>query len=198
MRFVVVDPQNDPRLIPWIQNQYIGDTTRHPYNFMSMLELGVRLDDLIPNEQLMAALRESEYGDGENVELFDNMYVQYILSNDKPFIALMNLCSDFLKEDDVILISNYNNRVTMPILDCLLKLIQERYGVMAFLVNTIDDIEDLNMKSSSFGDLDKQIVFSDDTIRFCRLTKQPLSDITNEEIVEDARSLMESAMPGAY
>ena len=195
MRFIVVDPQNDPRLIPWIKDQYIGDKDRHPYNFMSVLEMGVRLDDIIPDEHLMSVLRDTEYGDAETSEMFDAMYIKRILDNDKPFVAFMNLCSDFLKDEDVILISNYNNRVVMPILDCLLKLIQERYGIKAFLVNTVDDIEDLNMKSSAFGDVTQQTMLSFDIVKFCGITKQPLSDITQEEIAEDAQSLIDSAIP---
>ena len=194
MRFIVVDPQNDPRLIPWIKDQYIWDKDRHPYNFMSALEMGARLDDLIPDEHLMSVLRETEYGDAETSETFDAMYIKRIFDNDKPFVAFMNLCCDFLKDEDVMLISNYNNRVVIPILDCLLKLIQERYGIKAFLVNTVDDIEDLNMKSSALGDFNQQIMLSCDVVRFCDITKQPLSDITSEEIAEDAKSLIDSAM----
>lgn len=194
MKFVVVDPQNDPRLIPWIQDKVKDGCPT--YNLLSILEIGVRLDKLIPKKSVMDYLLlkmsgEEDNGDGYD-KLFDQAYAAQIIGDDATFIHFMTLMSGVVGNEDVILISNYSSPSTMVILDSLLKLIKERYGLSAFLINELDDLNGLSLESSSIGDLNNHMVYSDDICRYNSLTNMVEVGATPEEIAEDTQSMLES------
>ena len=189
MKLNIVDPQCDPRLIDYVMTRSIS-MARLPFNFYSIIQYGVMLNNLIPVPNVMILLRESEYGDGNSL-LFDQAYANQLIVNEPSFIDLMSLLCNIEYQDEVILMSNYNNRVIMPILDSLLKFIQEKYGIDSFLINTIDDIDDLS--SSEFESPIKYQTFVHDIQRYYKLINQNIPVASAEEIEEDLKSLRDSS-----
>lgn len=190
MRLIIVDPQNDPRLVRWITTKAIADD-RPPFNVFSILDYGYRLDKLAPLNEFLEYLKEDETGDTNSIQ-FDQKYAQYILGNDEAFIAFMSIMSKVIDEEDTIVISNYNSPALMPIIDSLLKLIQQRYGINAFIVNTVEDLESIHLKYNEFGSYQQQLLYSSDVERFAKLTKQNISGVSQKEIEEDMECMYES------
>ena len=190
MRLIIVDPQNDPRLVKWITTKAIADD-KPPFNVFSILDYGYRLDKLAPLNDFLEYLKEDETGDTNSIQ-FDQKYAQYILGNDEPFIAFMSIMSKVIDEEDTVVISNYNSPALMPIVDSLLKLIQQRYGINAFIVNTIEDLESIHLKYNEFGSYANQLTYASDIERFGKLTKQNIGGATQEEIKEDMECMYES------
>ena len=85
MRLIIVDPQNDPRLVEWITTKAVADDKK-PFNVFSILDYGYRLDKLAPLNDFLEYLKEDETGDTNSIQ-FDQKYAQYILGNDEAFIA---------------------------------------------------------------------------------------------------------------
>lgn len=189
MKLSVVDPQNDIRLLDYIMVKSIA-MARAPYNFYSIIQHGVMLNNLIPTPEVMTLLRQSSYGDGDTI-LFDKEYANQLIYNDASFIDLMNLLSNIEYQDEVILMSNYSNRVIMPILDSLLKFIYERYGIDSFLINTIDDIDDLSV--SEFASPLQYNMLTSDIQRYYKLIKQKIPIASEEELEEDLKALRDSS-----
>ena len=189
MKLNVVDPQCDPRLIEYVMTKSIS-MARLPYNFYSIIQYGIMLNNLIPSPNVMILLRESGFGDGDSL-LFDKAYADQLTTNIPSFIDLMNLLSNIEYQDEVILMSNYNNRVIMPVLDSLLKFIQEKYGIDAYLINTIDDIDDLS--SSEFASPFQYQTFVSDIQKYYKLINQSIPIASPEELEEDLRSLRDSS-----
>jgi hypothetical protein len=190
MRLIIVDPQNDPRLVEWITTKAVADD-KQPFNVFSILDYGYRLDKLAPLNDFLEYLKEDETGDTNSIQ-FDQKYAQYILGNDEAFIAFMSIMSKVIDEEDTIVISNYNSPALMPIIDSLLKLIQQRYGINAFIVNTIEDLESIHLKYNEFGSYEQHLTFVNDVERFSKLTKQPIITATQKEIEEDMECMYES------
>lgn len=189
MKLTIIDPQNDYRLLEWCQTRAIA-TQKLPFNFFSIINFGLRLDHLCPDTNLLKYLAENKITGKDDSYKFDYGYATQIVTNEKTFIDFMTLMDSVVKNDETILMSNYTSSFVMPILDSLLKFIQERYGIYAFIVNTLDDIDPLS--SSEFGTLEQQMCFSTDLARYAKLTNKPIELATQKEIEEDLMSLQAS------
>jgi len=189
MKLNVVDPQNDPRLIEYILVRSIS-MARLPFNFYSLLQYGIMLNNLIPVPEVMSLLKQSSYGDSDTY-LFDKEYANQLVIHTPSFIDLMNMLSNIEHQDEIILISNYSNRMIMPILDSLLKLIQERYGIDSYLTNTLDDIDQFSV--SEFASPIQYNVFVSDIQRYYKLIKQQIPIATEAELEEDLQALRDSS-----
>ena len=188
MKLTVIDPQSDMDLLQWLSTKVVSDM-RLPYNFYSILDYGIRLDHLYPKDELLPLLKETMDGDGNSLQ-FDQAYARQILQDDPTFIDFMTLMHGVIKDEETILISNYTSPLIMPILDSLLKAIQQRYGINGFIVNTMDDLDSLS--SSEFGTLQQQLTFSEDCVRFAKLTGKAVVTASQDEVKEDLLALQES------
>lgn len=191
MKLMILDPQNDPRFIEYININIIKGTPI--YNFYSLLDCGIYLNNLRPVDELKILLRDSIFGDSETLE-FDKAYANQLIANPYSFMDLELLLGSVTNNESTILLSNYNNRVIMPILDSLLKLIQERYGLDYFIYNIVEDIDDTEY--SQFSDNIKQQVLLADQERAYVLFQQhkrqfPMDYNIRAEIEEDFRILSE-------
>ena len=108
--------------------QYI-DTSATVINFNSLIE-GYPSSGLIPPNNLGAM---NEYD-------FDIRYMQWIMGNDIIFINFMNLVMEIYYGRDVYLIINLDEWGTIMI-ESLLKLIQQRYGINGTFINDYEDIK---------------------------------------------------------
>lgn len=188
MKLTIVDPQNEPKLLDWLMTKVLSDA-RLPYNLYSIIDYGIRLDHLYPNPTSLKLLEETTYGDGSTLR-FDQAYATQILNDDATFVDFMSLMHGVIRDEETILMSNYTSKVVMPVLDSLLKFIQQRYGIIGFIVNTIDDLDTLG--TSEFGTLQQQMVFSEDCVRYAKLTNKPIATATQEELEEDIKALQYS------
>lgn len=101
------------------------------YKVFNFTSLGEELKDsgLIPPNNLGAI---NEYD-------FDMKYAAYILNNDAIFINFMNIICELYYGNNVYLaISDLD--WSMVLVESLLKLIQQRYGINATFVQTYEDI----------------------------------------------------------
>lgn len=183
MKLTIYDPQNDYRLVDYIITRSIS-LGLLPYNFYSILQYGIMLNELMPVD----ILRELQYND-ESFD-FDVAYANKLLSHEPTFIQLMTLLHDIELRDETILISNYTNEKMMPIIDSLLKFIYERYGIDSFIINTIEDID--HFSSSEFVSQFHYQTFVADVHRYYKLTKRPIMVASKEEIEEDLSTLYDN------
>ena len=80
----------------------------------------------------------------------------------------MKLLYRIQETDNTILITNHLNPNVTPIVDSLLKLIQQRYGLNAFIVNDIDDIDRFGI--SDFASWEGYSVYLEDVKRVAEMT----------------------------
>lgn len=100
------------------------------YNFCGLIE-GYRDARLMPPNSLGSI---SEYD-------FDIKYMHYILDNDYIFINFMSIIMDLYYGKNVyLIISDSNDEWCSMITESLLKLIQQRYGIVAAKIDSFEDI----------------------------------------------------------
>ena len=126
------------------------------YNITSLSEKYKRIP-LIPPNSLGA---NSEYE-------FDIKYMNWILGNDNNFCSLMTIINDLVNRDVFLLISNDN--WSKILIESLLKLIQQRYGINAVYIDTEDDL--LYAEESGFSDYGV-LNLDEDRTRYMNLYEQ--------------------------
>lgn len=108
------------------------------YNFSSLKEGFVRLN-LLPPHTLGS---NSEYE-------FDVNYMNYILGNDLIFMNFMVIILEIYNGNNVYLLVS-NDEWSQLLIDSLMKLIQQRYGINGVQVETMEDF--YYAKDDSFAD----------------------------------------------
>ncbi len=98
------------------------------FNFSSLGE-GMRDCNLIPPNNLGAI---NEYD-------FDLKYANYILGNDGIFINFMNIICELYYGHNVYIATSEGMDWSNTLLESLLKLIQQRYGLNATLIQSMED-----------------------------------------------------------
>ena len=139
MKLTIVDPAPCPQLVGWMQMREEMEQAK-VYRFYTLCMLGTPLDHLLPNPQVMQYLRESEFGDADTRQ-FDIAYANQLLQDPMSFIDLMTLLMSTQMVPETILSSNYTHPLVMPILDSLMKFLQQRYGIQCCIVNDMIDID---------------------------------------------------------
>lgn len=109
------------------------------YNFSSLREGFPRLN-LMPPHTL-----------GANTEYeFDVNYANYIMSNDIIFMNFMTIVMELYYGHSVYLLIS-EDEWSQLLVDSLMKLIQQRYGINGVLVNCMEDL--LYAKEETFSDV---------------------------------------------
>ena len=138
------------------------------YNITSLSEKYKRIP-LIPPNSLGA---NSEYE-------FDIKYMNWILGNDNNFCSLMIIINDLVNRDVFLLVSNDN--WSKILIESLLKLIQQRYGINAVYIDTEDDL--LYAEESGFSDYGV-LNLDEDRTRYMNLYEQ-YAIATGEYTIDD-------------
>jgi hypothetical protein len=100
------------------------------YNFSSLREGFPRLN-LMPPRTL-----------GANTEYeFDVKYMQYIIGNDIVFMNFMTIILDLYNGFNVYLLVDEDEYWSNMLVDSLMKLIQQRYGINGVCVNCLEDFQ---------------------------------------------------------
>lgn len=115
-------------------------------NYSSYIE-GIERINLIP----------SVYGyDRTSVE-FDKFYFSFIYDNDDNFMEFSKIFMSLYYGKDVVLLATRDESIFDDILESLLKLIQQRFGITASYVENIEDIscvEDVEFSVQGLFNLD--------------------------------------------
>lgn len=127
-------------------------------NFNSLIE-GFPSANLLPPNNLGAI---SEYD-------FDVKYMNWILCNDTNFINFMNIIMEIYYGRDVYLIITKDDW-GFTLIESLLKLIQQRYGINGTFINSSDDI--LYASESEFNPYYGLANFDQDKERYVYLYEQ--------------------------
>lgn len=98
------------------------------YNFSSLREGFPRLNLMLPHN--LGANSEYE---------FDVNYANYIFSNDIVFMNFMTIIIELYYGHSVFLLIS-EDEWSLLLIDSLMKLIQQRYGINGVLVNTMEDL----------------------------------------------------------
>ena len=106
------------------------------YNVSSMYE-GIPRLNILPTAMINCG----------DEKMFDMSYANYILENDAIFSEMMKIMYSLYMNENVALLVT-RNPVLDVITESLLKLIQQRYGYSAYLINCIEDLEYVNIDFS--------------------------------------------------
>ena len=135
------------------------------FGFYSMLGYGTPLSNLNPREPVMKHLGVAlNFPDREEEEsrAFDIMYAEQLMNDKASFFDLMKIMSALQSNgtDEVIVVTNYNHPVVMPIVDSLIKFIQERYGIRSYITSYPEDIDPYTV--SEFEDMEHYMLYLKD------------------------------------
>jgi hypothetical protein len=108
------------------------------YNFNTMKEGYESLQILIPPNNI-------GHLDGFD---FDVAYMQYIMNNDTTFVYFFRIINDIYLGKDVFLFADDNDWAE-NLIESLLKLIQQRYGINAMNIITDEDYIDAKLHGKS-------------------------------------------------
>ena len=112
------------------------------YRLYTLSIFGENVPNLIPNQACMVHLRECDFGDSDTYE-FDRQYAAQIMSNIYSFIDLFKILSKIEDHEEVIVLTDYTHPNSIPIIDSLIKFIQQRYSLQTIIINEITDIDPL-------------------------------------------------------
>ena len=139
MKLEIVDPMIDQNLIEWVMTK--GDSGKAAvFRYYSLWMYGLPLNCLQPKQEIMKYLFESEEGD-QNSKIFDQLYAEQIMNDKGTFFDMMTFLESLERYDETIIVSNYTHPNVYPILDSLIKFIQQRYGIQTFIINDSYDID---------------------------------------------------------
>lgn len=140
------------------------------FNFYSMVEIGEYLNHLNPYPNIFSYLQQDNGEGDENTIQFDLAYVNQLLYDNDTFIDFMKIMMNLEIYDNVIVVTNYDNPYIMYVVESLIKIIQERYGIQSYIVNCIEDIDELNV--SEFTQ-EGYLNYIQDMDRFKAITSTP-------------------------
>ena len=143
MKLTFVDPTMDPRLLDWASSKDISGGCSI-YRFYTIYMYGKSLDNLIPSNDCMQVLKKCGFGDSNTIE-FDQRYAAELLCDPMKFVDLVTILLSLQRDQETIIISNYLHPYAMPIVESLIKFIQERYSIQSYVVNDCMDINDLKV-----------------------------------------------------
>ena len=168
MKLIIVDPQNDPKLIDHIYTKILT-SQKLPYNFFSLLQVGISLSNLFPKDRkLITNLNRLDLTDEEIYNDIDMKYVNLLYNDDEIFNDLMKLVSAvYNNEEDTILLTDMNSRIISILLEIILKSIKERYGINPIIIRDVDDID--SFQSPEIGNIYQQQNYYNDLQRWIQL-----------------------------
>ena len=188
MSLIFADPFRDPILTQYIVDKFKIDQIKL-YNFGSIINAGIRLDALYPQPNVMVLLKEAKFGEGDD-ELtlrFDTAYMQQLLNDTDSFKTLMKFMVETQEDKDIIILCNYNERNFQPVVESLIKFIQERYGINSYVVSVFEDMDGIEKLAINHESMKQLNNFIMDCGRYANLIENPL--ITAQQIekaVQDA------------
>lgn len=162
MKLTIIDPLYNNALIDYVDTKcrFKGCAA---FRFYTLVMYGMPVENLIPRPEVIQILNSIDYSSDEGTKAFDIAYANQLLYDQFSFIDLIQIMSSLQTCEESFVMSNYKNPFVAQIIDSLLKFIQERYSVQAYIVNEIEDINELLISDFSsqegyhnyIADLDK-------------------------------------------
>ena len=118
----------------------------YEFNLSSPLAIGYNLAALIPDDAYIP--KELIEGSVDTPE-FDMAYGNYIMGNQEQFFTFMNVILPLYNDPCACVIVYIQHSPFRDVfLECLVKLIQQRYGYIPYIINAIEDIYEIRDNSS--------------------------------------------------
>lgn len=144
-------------------------------NFFNITGLGERIDALWPPNLVFQAAPSIEDA------AFDGFYVNYVLNNDEAFQAFMEITmASYYNNDEVFVLTDFDSPPVVAIIECVIKLIQARYGYTCYIANSVEDLN--NIPESEMSD-SGVYNFMIDKERYTRLSIDPKELLENIEVI---------------
>lgn len=103
-------------------------------NFMSQYAMGEKITDLCPTEDMM-----NLYVSGEE-EQFEQQYIDYILTNEKAFIAFVEIMMGEYYGGNVVIFSDFSVSLIEECVCLICEVIRKRYGERPVIVKDLSDL----------------------------------------------------------
>lgn len=126
-----------------INQEVMAYTPFKVYNMSSLLELGIRLNNLIPP----VYNPDGSLMDFNDERMFDQWYANYLTTNNAAFIEMMNIIYDLYNGINVLILIGHDDYKDI-ITESFAKFIQQRYGYNSNMLNDYNDW--YYMRESSF------------------------------------------------
>ena len=142
-------------------------------NIFNPVNLGTPLGGLFPPEGL---LKLAPYDSAQ----FEQLYINYIVSNEVAFQDFLEIMMAYYYNNEVLILTDLYSPVIEPMIDCIMKLIQKRYGYICSIVESLDDLiyaRDSEMSEQGFA------MFVQDREWYLRRTVDPNELLKNIELV---------------
>lgn len=111
--------------------------------------------------------------DGQLEKSFDMWYYNYILENPIACSSLMNILNSLYNGNNVyICIGNYSDGFINVLNESFMKMIQCRYDIKYYIVNEIQDFQDIRKDGCDFMSVQGIITFDNDRKRFLQLMEE--------------------------
>lgn len=142
--------------------QVVKYNLSHYYAEMPTLNMLIPSIDSIPENILTGDCTDAT---------FDQLYHNFIFTNDQAFIQFMNIIVPaFTNPECLVQIAITNNDYTDAITESLIKLIQQRYGYNAYIINDVEDF--LYTEESDFS-IPGLFIIDQDLSRFRLMSELP-------------------------
>lgn len=181
MKLTFVDATNNPQLFDWVRMR--NEIANCPvFNFYSLYMYGVQLDGLVPDNNTMKYFVNYYGTEDGNSYYFDQAYANQLLLNPRSWVDLMQIMGAIQFYPEVIILTDYTSDQSIPVVDSLIKFIQQRYELNCFIVKDLIDIN--QFEKSDFETQAGYNNFMQDWSRFKAAyytEKQILSEVVDVE-----------------
>lgn len=142
MRLEIVDIANDRQLLNYVLTKNQLDSV-FIYRFYNLAMIGEEVNGLMPDPNIVIPIMQKYNYDGDDMTReVDIAYAKQLMTNKKSFLDLMTIMQSLMCNNHVIILSNYTHPNVFPIVDSLIKFIQERYSIYTYIINDIMDIDE--------------------------------------------------------
>ena len=142
------------------------------FNLNANNKMGMPIN-IFPPQQLLPMI---------NTDTFDSEYVSYIMTNDQVFVQFFLIPLMLYQGHNAVLVTYREPTVFDPIMEVIVKLIQQRYGYNYNLVSSYDDY--ISATESGFTPVGIQ-QFDEDFKRYTHITAMMNPEVFTKERIHD-------------
>ena len=180
MKLTFVDCTTSIELQNWVmmRNQLANCPI---YRFYTLFMYGIPLDNLNPLPYALKALYDHTQEEGVSSYNFDIAYANQILNYEPSWIDFMQIIGAFQYAPETIVLCDYTRDEALPVIDSLIKFIQQRYGINSYIAKDIIDIDQYAISDFSSQEGYRAMMADIDSFKQRFFTKEQLE---NEVIYE--------------
>lgn len=143
------------------------------YNLSSLVQVVPRLPGLLPTAEMLVRTNNLEY-DEYMEKSFDMWYYDYVLNDPIACSSLMTILQSLYDGNNVyVCINDYESNSTMSIInESFMKIIQSRYDIKYYIVNTPEDFQYISSDGCDFMSVAGIMEFDRDRKRYMQLMEE--------------------------